>query len=66
MERIVVLPYLGMLPILNLLLEVRASRRMAARLLDTYVGHEAGERILHGDVVRGEVFELAGKILVHE
>ncbi len=44
----------GMLPILILLLEVRASRDMAARLLDTYVGHEAGERILQGDVVRGE------------
>ena len=44
----------GMLPILTLLLEVRASRRMAARLLDTYIGHEAGERILQGEVVRGE------------
>jgi adenylate cyclase len=44
----------GMLPILILLLEVHSNRRTAARLLDTYVGHEAGERILQGDVVRGE------------
>ena len=43
-----------MLPVLILLIEVRASRRMAAKLLDTYVGHEAGERILQGQVVRGE------------
>ena len=43
-----------MLPILMLLLEVRSSRQTAARLLDTYVGHEAGERIMRGEVVRGE------------
>ena len=44
----------SMLPVLTLLIEVRASRMMSARLLDTYVGHEAGERILQGQVVRGE------------
>lgn len=44
----------SMLPVLTLLVEVRATRMMSARLLDTYVGHEAGERILQGEVVRGE------------
>lgn len=43
-----------LLPILSLLLEVRSGRRMAMALLDTYVGHEAGERIMLGEVVRGE------------
>jgi adenylate cyclase len=33
--------------------EVRALRRTAANLLDTYVGHNAGERILAGRIRRG-------------
>ena len=34
--------------------EVRALRRTAANLLDTYVGHHAGERILAGGIRRGD------------
>lgn len=34
--------------------EVRALRRMASNLLDTYVGHQAGERILGGQIRRGD------------
>ena len=33
--------------------EIRALRRTAANLLDTYVGHQAGERILAGQIRRG-------------
>jgi adenylate cyclase len=33
--------------------EVRALQRTAANLLQTYVGHKAGERILHGQIRRG-------------
>lgn len=34
--------------------EVRALRRTAANLLDTYVGNHAGERILAGQIRRGD------------
>ncbi len=37
------------------LAEILASRRTAANLLDAYVGHGAGERILGGQVRRGDV-----------
>jgi adenylate cyclase len=33
--------------------EIRALRRTAGNLLDTYVGHQAGERILAGHIRRG-------------
>jgi adenylate cyclase len=35
--------------------EIRALRRMASTLLDTYVGHDAGERILAGHIRRGDI-----------
>jgi adenylate cyclase len=35
--------------------EIRALRRTAANLLDTYVGRQAGERILAGKIRRGHV-----------
>jgi adenylate cyclase len=35
------------------LLEVTALRRTTANLLDTYVGHIAGQRVLNGEVQRG-------------
>jgi adenylate cyclase len=34
--------------------EVRALRRTAVNLLDAYVGHDAGERILSGKIKRGD------------
>jgi adenylate cyclase len=42
-----------LLPVLSLILEVQSSRRIARTLLDTYVGHQAGERILRGEIKRG-------------
>ncbi|HZC95741.1 MAG TPA: adenylate/guanylate cyclase domain-containing protein, partial [Bradyrhizobium sp.] len=35
--------------------EIRALRRMGSTLLDTYVGHDAGERILAGHIRRGDI-----------
>lgn len=40
-------------PALSAATEISATRRIAAMLLDTYVGHEAGERILNGQVTIG-------------
>lgn len=41
------------LPLFALLVEIQAGRRVATVLLDTYVGHQAGERILKGEIRRG-------------
>ena len=41
------------LPILSLILEVQATHRMTMTLLDTYIGHHAGERVLMGQILRG-------------
>jgi adenylate cyclase len=38
--------------------EVRALRHTASTLLDTYVGHDAGERILAGHIRRGDIEEI--------
>jgi adenylate cyclase len=43
----------ALLPILALILEVQNQRRTALALLDTYLGHRVGERILGGEVQRG-------------
>ena len=37
--------------------EIHALRRTAINLLDTYVGHNAGERILSGAIRRGDIEE---------
>lgn len=42
--------------------EIRALRRMASTLLDTYVGHDAGERILAGHIRRGDIDEIHAAI----
>lgn len=42
--------------------EVRALRRMASILLDTYVGHDAGERVLAGHIRRGDIEEIHAAI----
>ncbi len=42
--------------------EIRALRRMASTLLDTYVGHDAGERILAGRIRRGDIEEIHAAI----
>ena len=42
--------------------EIRAWRRTASTLLDTYVGHDAGERILAGQIRRGDIEEIHAAI----
>jgi adenylate cyclase len=42
--------------------EIRALRRTASVLLDTYVGHDAGERILGGHIRRGDIEEIHAAI----
>jgi adenylate cyclase len=42
-----------LLPVFSLLLEIHLNRRIAINLLDTYVGRDAGERILRGQITRG-------------
>jgi adenylate cyclase len=42
--------------------EIRALRRTASTLLDTYVGHDAGERILAGRIHRGDIEEIHAAI----
>jgi adenylate cyclase len=42
-----------LLPVCGLLLEIHLNRRIAINLLDTYVGRDAGERILRGQITRG-------------
>ena len=44
----------AILPPLSRVAEVRALRRTAISLLDAYVGHDAGERILAGRIRRGD------------
>lgn len=43
----------SILPIFGLLIEIHLNRRIAVNILDTYVGHQAGERILSGQITRG-------------
>ena len=42
--------------------EIRALRRTATNLLNTYVGRQAGERILAGKIRRGYVEEIRAAI----
>jgi adenylate cyclase len=42
--------------------EIRALRRTGSTLLDTYVGHDAGERILAGHIRRGDIEEIHAAI----
>ncbi|MCX7960694.1 MAG: hypothetical protein N2653_03845 [Burkholderiales bacterium] len=43
-------------------LEARAMRRVAETLLDTYVGHRSGRRILEGQIHRGDAEEIDAAI----
>jgi adenylate cyclase len=52
----------SVIPPLTRVAEIRALRRTAANLLDTYVGHQTGERILAGKIRRGFVEEIRAAI----
>jgi adenylate cyclase len=47
---------------LTRVVEIRAWRRTATNLLNTYVGRQAGERILMGEIRRGHVEEIRAVI----
>jgi adenylate cyclase len=53
-------------PPLARLAEVYALRRVAATLLDTYVGRDAGERILQGQIRRGDIERIDAVILLSD
>lgn len=46
------------LPALGAVMELRHVRRTSAHLLDTYLGHNAGQRVLNGTIKRGEGEEI--------
>jgi adenylate cyclase len=45
----------AVMPLLARVAEIRALRRVMVTLLDTYVGHQSGERILAGRIRRGDI-----------
>jgi adenylate cyclase len=54
----------GLLPPFALALKARAFTDMAEALMDTYVGRDAGRRILHGDIHRGDTTVMRAAILL--
>jgi adenylate cyclase len=52
----------AIIPPLARVAEVRALRRTAINLLDAYVGHDAGERILAGRIQRGDTESIKAAI----
>lgn len=50
-------------PRLALAMNNRLLREITVNVLDTYVGHEAGERILKGEISRGSLHEINAAIL---
>ncbi len=51
-------------PALARMLEIDAMRRMATMLLDTYVGHHSGERILQGSIHCGDIERIEAVVMV--
>ncbi len=45
----------ALMPIFAMALEVRSMHNIARNLLDTYLGHKTGERVLNGAIRRGSV-----------
>lgn len=52
----------ALVPLLGLVLEVKETRRMAATLLDTYLGRDAGRRVLSGLIKRGDGVTIAAAL----
>jgi adenylate cyclase len=52
----------GLIPIFTIALEVRETKRIASTLLDTYLGHDAGQRVLQGQIRRGAGVTMAAAI----
>ena len=54
----------GLLPSLAAVVEINSLRRFTSSLLTTYVGREPGERILKGQVRRGEVLTATAALML--
>jgi adenylate cyclase len=54
----------GLLPSLAAVVEINSLRRFASSVLTTYVGREPGERILKGQVRRGEVLTATAALMM--
>ncbi len=52
----------ALVPLLALVLEVKETGRIAATLLDTYLGRDAGRRVLGGLIRRGEGITIAAAL----
>lgn len=51
-----------LMPLVALRLELEAARRMTRDLLTTYLGHGPAKRVLKGDVLRGQGYEVEAAI----
>ena len=51
-------------PVYNLVLELKALRRIAGRLLSVYLGNDPGERILQGEIRRGDTRPIRAAMLM--
>lgn len=51
-----------MLPALSLIAEIQQGRRFAKTLLDTYLGPQAGARVLNGSIRRGDAETIAAAL----
>ncbi|MGH6927808.1 MAG: adenylate/guanylate cyclase domain-containing protein, partial [Dongiaceae bacterium] len=52
----------ALVPVLALVLEVKETRRIASTLLDTYLGRDAGRRVLGGLIRRGDGLTIAAAL----
>jgi adenylate cyclase len=52
----------ALVPLLALALEIKETRRIASTLLDTYLGRDAGRRVLGGLIRRGEGITIAAAL----
>jgi adenylate cyclase len=56
----------GILPALGAVIEARSMRRLAETLLTTYLGRTAGQRILDGEIRRGEGEKITAVLLASD
>lgn len=52
----------SLMPLLSVVLELKETERIGATLLDIYLGHDAGRRVLGGLIRRGEGITLAAAL----
>ena len=52
----------SLVPLLGLVIEIKETQRMAETLLDTYLGRDAGQRVLGGLIKRGDGVTIAAAL----